>query len=733
MNEQRTHKIEERSFKLHEDTLKSVIMQQAGTLEKAFMELIMNSVDAGANRIDIKLKDDYFEIKDDGRGFNGREEILAFFETFGTPHEDGDAEYGRFRMGRGQIMPFAKTTWRSDRYSMVTDLRNSKETLGYTLVEHEEKENGCVVSGYIYPEVFKSISNQFKLEHTIPKNIKFVKTPIYLNDVRINIDPSDYAWDYETDEAYFKVNLESREIHLYNLGVFVSSKNSYNYYGIGGVVVSKQALNVNFARNDVIAHECAIYTKIEEKLRSIVAEKEKKAKRLNYSEKKYYVDFFLFQEIDLVDFADKYVFTLLNNKSITLSDFKATTKNKLKIALAEPWLKNEAEYCMNKNIVTVFKSEILELFEVDSLQAFFDKLRAAIERLLAHPSSDRDIAYRNSYIGKQALQWLDAVKIVDLAEYTNIVDSNHTIVKHKNLTKKEQLILKAIKTKNNAIMNLAGKVSGEPISPRTIFVGESARFEGWTDGQSYIVINRSMLENADFGITGLTKIFAVVLHEYFHTDFNTSESHPHNLEFYQNFHNAILDTPQHESIAELARAAVRGYYLSLEESKIKIPKKVAEDSMYSEVKYNNAMINSFFGRLDHRRQETVTIEDISSMKEIARIEPFWFGMNSRLTVDEVVSSINYYIQTYFKMKAMIEVKLSGAITLIGPDKLSSFVDYLILNSRFLPIMRELNKNNPDIQAYEHNFLRAYKIETHPLLSYFLESKKKVLAGQTRQG
>lgn len=242
-----------------------------------------------------------------------------------------------------------------------------------------------------------------------------------------------------------------------------------------------------------------------------------------------------------------------------------------------------------------------------------------------------------------------------------------------------------------------------------------------------------MLENADFGITGLTKIFGVVLHEYLHTDFNTSESHPHNLEFYQNFHNAILNTPQHESITELARAAVRGYYLSLEDSKIKIPKKVAEDSMYSEVKYNNAMLNSFFGRLDYRRQETVTIEDISSMKEIARIEPFWFGMNSRLTVDEVVSSINYYIQTYFKIKGMIEAKLSGTITLIGPDKLSSFVDYLILNSKFLPITRELNKKNADIQKYEQDFLRAYAVETHPLLSYFIESKRKVLAGQTRQG
>ena len=726
--------IEERSFKLHENTLKSVIMQQAGTLEKAFMELIMNSVDAGASRVDITINDDFFEVKDDGKGFNGKDEIISFFETFGTPHEDGDAEYGRFRMGRGQIMPFAKTTWRSDSYSMITDLRNTKDSLGYTLVSHDQKEDGCIVSGTIYPEVLKSTSNQHKLEHTIPKNIKFIKTPIFLNGTRANIDPVEFEWDYETDEAYFKINHDSNEIHLYNLGVFVSTRNSYNYYGIGGIVVSKKALNVNFARNDVIAHECAVYTKIEEKLRTIVAEKNKKSKKLNFSEKKFYVDSFLYLDLQLYEFADKYVFTMLNNKSINLTDLRSTSKNRMRIALSEVGHENEAEYCMNKNIATVFKREILELFEVDSLQAFLDKLRKTIGKSIHITSAlTSDNSHRNNYLYRELIKWLDTVKIVNLADYSGVIDSNHTLVKGKDLTDKERLILKVIKTKNNSILTLASKISGEPIGVRTIFVGNSSSYDGWTDGRTYIVVNRNVLNNADYGITGLSKIFSIVLHEYLHTNFNTSESHPHNLEFYENFHNAILNIPQHEGIVEFARAAVMGYFTGLIDKKMKISKKVAEDSMHLSTRYDQARIDRFNERIKESSENKIMVRDLSSQRDVEMLNPFWFGIDSRYTVEEVISRIDYYIGVYFKMKSQIEQKLLFNMTLVGVEKLGSFVDYLILNSKCATALKELNKNIPMIEKYERSFLESYTDEIHPLLSHFLDSKRKVLSGLTEQG
>ena len=46
-----------RKFRMHPDLLFSVIKAQAGTLAKALMELVMNSVDAGASRIEIMMDD----------------------------------------------------------------------------------------------------------------------------------------------------------------------------------------------------------------------------------------------------------------------------------------------------------------------------------------------------------------------------------------------------------------------------------------------------------------------------------------------------------------------------------------------------------------------------------------------------------------------------------------------------------------------------------------------------
>lgn len=47
-----TSTAEDRSFKMHPQLLMSVIRNQAGSIGKAILELVMNSLDAGAIRLD---------------------------------------------------------------------------------------------------------------------------------------------------------------------------------------------------------------------------------------------------------------------------------------------------------------------------------------------------------------------------------------------------------------------------------------------------------------------------------------------------------------------------------------------------------------------------------------------------------------------------------------------------------------------------------------------------------
>lgn len=57
---------------------------------------------------------------------------------FGAPHEEGDATYGKFRIGRGQVFNYAITTWTSNNYQLKVDIykplrEKSDEELGFTI------------------------------------------------------------------------------------------------------------------------------------------------------------------------------------------------------------------------------------------------------------------------------------------------------------------------------------------------------------------------------------------------------------------------------------------------------------------------------------------------------------------------------------------------------------------------------------------------------------------------
>ena len=112
-------------FEAHDALLLSVMREQAGTLAKAVQEGVMNSIDAGAGRVDVRTTAMTVEIHDDGGGFASKEAILRCFTIFGLPQEMQEQmtkTYGHFRMGRGQMFHYGRNVWRTNTFSMHTDL-----------------------------------------------------------------------------------------------------------------------------------------------------------------------------------------------------------------------------------------------------------------------------------------------------------------------------------------------------------------------------------------------------------------------------------------------------------------------------------------------------------------------------------------------------------------------------------------------------------------------------------
>ncbi len=254
-----TNNTEIQTFQLHPAILFEIINAQAGSPQKALLETVMTAIDAGATKCDITVTCKGFTVIDDGKGFGvgdeGRKAIEAFFKTFGTPHEEGDARYGKFRMGRGQIMAFGTNVWRTGTFQMSVDIKN--KGADYELKSELEPVVGCTITESFYEPL--SVAEFGTLTRELEKMVAFAEIPITINKKVVSKLPSSAKWDEETDEAYFKFQ-KTGMLSVYNLGVLVFEHHA-SKYGTGGTIVSKQRLTVNFARNDILLSKCAVWRK----------------------------------------------------------------------------------------------------------------------------------------------------------------------------------------------------------------------------------------------------------------------------------------------------------------------------------------------------------------------------------------------------------------------------------------------------------------------------------------
>jgi len=286
-----------KTFKLHPSIIYSVIREQAGDPVKALVELVMNSIDAGATKTKITLDAERFTIEDNGRGFENTESIEKFFGTFGTPHKEGDALYGKFRIGRGQCYSIAKTEWRSGKHGMHVDLGNHKKTdeHGYVLFDFDEYFSGCVIKGEFYKplnihehvqnvnlfnDILNKKLNEFNDSKTfdfsvfteydffsrLMRSIAFIDTEISINNITVT-GGSRILPIYENEEAKFYVQNKRGlfdDVFL-NKGVFICEGGGWTPL----LIDFKKSPNLNLARNQINSACPILKSVIEEKYKII--------------------------------------------------------------------------------------------------------------------------------------------------------------------------------------------------------------------------------------------------------------------------------------------------------------------------------------------------------------------------------------------------------------------------------------------------------------------------------
>ena len=274
-----------KTFNVHPAIIKSIILEQAGDPVKALAELVMNSIDAGATAIHLNVNSKGFEISDDGVGFPTKEHIINFFGAFGTPHESGDAVYGKFRIGRSQCMGYASTIWHSNEFKMEVDLNVSPEieSYGYTLSEVEESFKGCKITGVFYEPIDlevddfsdKSIISPYNISNPVEAlrvMVKYLEVPVYINGKKANIDVNNLLPMSKTKHGLFflqkAISSKGLCVNIYNKGVYAFTIDSYS---LTGDVVSLSSLDLNMARNEAKT-TCSATRSIKNKINSLQQE-----------------------------------------------------------------------------------------------------------------------------------------------------------------------------------------------------------------------------------------------------------------------------------------------------------------------------------------------------------------------------------------------------------------------------------------------------------------------------
>lgn len=556
-----------RSFKIHPSIIRTLIHEQAGSLEKAMAELVMNSVDAGATRIDIFMNQSArtFRVVDNGRGFQSLGDIEEFFETWGKPHdEENTPKFGRFRIGRGQIMSYAATQWRSGNFGMNVDLHGQNMEFGYQLNVFPENHAGCTIEGQFY----KHTSVPWPLSRAtywpeLKLMIRYVSVPVHLHLERDGVNTEsecitagDSRWSEETEAAYFKFKPEQQELHVYNQGIFVTSFEGYKF-GCGGVINSKVPLPVNLARNAIIENGNPGWKSIIDTYSRYFSIQITKNKTLTEVQCKKLLHDLIYSdqpisEQSIQDARQLACIPDLNGQLQPLFKFIHNSR----FTVFDRKHHGIAERVIREDLAWVVTGKLL-----DWLGCTREDSPDHIESVIQH--LQRRMGYKH-HAGSGYMEHLPFAKLV------RQLNDTASRLKDDQLTDVELMTLKCLRSANYSVHRMVfgwGSVD----RTRRIVAGVSDTADGWTDGLTYISINRKHLQLQEGNLTSclyygypatgfqFSMMVNILIHEYCHLDASVGE-HQHDFDFYQRFHSHATNSRVQLIINDMAKEYLRGMY-----------------------------------------------------------------------------------------------------------------------------------------------------------------------------
>jgi hypothetical protein len=563
---------ETRTLRTGPEVIFHLIESQAGTLAKAICESVSNGIDADAKSITITLTRKGCRIVDDGFGIRTRDEIEKCFETVGFTHDDRERRHGKFGLGRAQLWAFAATTWRTTTFQL--DVNVKQRGLDYDLTSDLPMQPGLDIEASFYEERTEQ-EHQSDLRE-LAELVRYVEIPVWVNGKQVNTLPATAKWTQEDEDAYLKVT-DGNHLQVYSQGVFVRS-----YYvsqvGVAGTLVTKvgHPLQLNVARNDVLTAKCELWKKLRSRLRKLADDKAStKTERLNDEQRDYLA---LRMRTDHPSpFVDKPIITLSDRRHLSIKDFLERLYQRHEgLALSTAEIGDQvAERAIKTKQALVLAPATLRRFAVESVTDFVTELA----RILRVPGT--------GYWGQWSLQtflsrWKDLAVYDDFRSAPFGSTETHKVLTAAETSKEAKVVLSALNKVESVVRGAFREhvPSGVP-NVRRLVAGESETADAWTDGATTIAIDHALLKDATkYGLKSVGKLILILVHEYLH-DRSSAGSHLHDHDFYESFHDLVID--EGERLALATDWATRLIYKGLEKKSQTAAQRIDQLDQYAAI------------------------------------------------------------------------------------------------------------------------------------------------------
>jgi hypothetical protein len=518
-------------FELDPHIIHHVIHSQAGSIGKALIELIMNAVDAGSPTFELTVTAKGFEAKDAGRGFASEEDVIRYFGRFGTPHQEGDATFGRFRLGRGQIMAHAQTLWQSNLWSMDVDT----PTMGYAydLDDLTAHQPGCTITGTWYEPL--ETHDLHTVIQELRDLVRYTPLIVTLNGTRITKDPTTEPWDHEDEFAYYRLRREGA-MALYNQGVLVRHDPGH-VWGVGGVIVSKKALDLNVSRSEILRKTCPVWKQVAARLKAHAHQflaKEDPGRQSESARALRARELVVATGEALKDLVCEKVFTVLPGlRHISLRELGAlSTRTSRLCAVPTSASVTRAETLAQSRLATLLHPRTLERFECQGVEEFETLINDVWDRA-------RPYACRSWHLD-QDLEWFPYQVLNDMfVEQTQVVPDQQ--IKDPETRRAWKCLKRALGSYLATVRSRWDPEIEKWVSQgeMTVLAGHSNTAEAWTDGETYIAIHIDLVKKlSGSGLSAAYRILALVDHELAHE--GDSLNAVHDEAFYARYHDISL-------------------------------------------------------------------------------------------------------------------------------------------------------------------------------------------------